>query len=112
MKYLIKDFDKWEEPFLDAIRLVMSKTFSKAEITTTLKKGEEPTFENFPLELMHVPYILVRYLSSFFLQGETEVADQHKISDVEYEKVLELGKRLEIDDLNVFKAFCATFVVK
>ncbi len=112
MKFLIKSFDKWEAPFLNVIRMVMDNTFDKSSVHTTIENESEISFESFPLELMHVPFILVRYLSSFFLQGEVEIVGEHKISKVEYECVLDLGKKLEIDDLNVFKAFLTTFKVK
>ena len=112
MKFLIKGFAKWEEPFIGLIKLVMHSTFNKSTVHTTLKNEGDVTFENFPLELMHQPFILVRFLTAFFLQGHPEIVEEHKVSEVEYQKILELGSKLGIDDLQVFKAFCTTFKIK
>ena len=112
MKFLIKGFDKWEEKFLNLLKLVMHSAFSKSTVHTTITSEDEISFERFPLELMHVPFILVRFMTAFFLQGQTEIVEEHKISQVEYEKIVELGNKLDIADLNVFKAFCTTFKIK
>ncbi len=112
MKYLISDFKIWEEPFLAFNKRVMSKTFDISKVETTIKEGEEITLAVFARELMVVPYILVRFLSAYFLQGHTEIVEEHGISAVEFEKLKSLGATLEIDHLNVFKAFLATFRVR
>lgn len=112
MKFFIKSYEKWEDPFLEAIKLCMQNTFDPNCIETTMKEHEEVNFDNFPRELMVVPYILVRYLVSFFLQGQTEIVSHHTISKVEFDTVKGFGKKLEIDHLNIFKAFLTTFKVK
>ena len=112
MQFLIKDFDKWEPVFLNTIKEFMRYTFDFSCINTTIQSDEEIDFDVFPREIMVVPYILVRCLSSFFLQGEVEIVEHHSILKVEYEKIISIGKALEIDHLNIFKAFLTTFNVR
>ncbi|MDH5381520.1 MAG: hypothetical protein OEW75_11740 [Cyclobacteriaceae bacterium] len=111
MKFFIKSFDKWEDRFMLAIKLCMNKSFD-AEKVEANSEDKIPDFESFSKELMGTPNILVRYLTAFFLYGENEIVEVHSISKVEYEKVLDIGKRLEIDHLHVFKSFLTTFKVK
>ncbi|MDH5397218.1 MAG: hypothetical protein OEX02_03680 [Cyclobacteriaceae bacterium] len=111
MKYLIKSFDKWEETFLNAIKLCMNKTIDFDDLKSTLG-DKEPSFDHLPSELKVVPYIFVRYLSSFFLPGGEDVVEQHNVSRVEYDKILAIGQTLGIDHLPFFKIFCTTFKVK
>ena len=111
MKFLIKDIEHWEPIFLNAIKLCMKASFDMDSVETTLE-NEEPTFDNFPREIMVVPYVLIRFLTSFFLQGQVEILEIHNISKVEFDKVKKLGDDLGISHLNIFKAFCTTFNVK
>jgi hypothetical protein len=61
---------------------------------------------------MSVPYILVRFMSSFFLHDEAEIVDNRAISRVEFDKIKDIGNKLELNDLHVFKSFCNTFEVR
>lgn len=111
MKFLIKSFEKWEDKFLDMIKVCMKNTFDKKSVKSFIG-DREPEFEDFSRELMGVPFILVRYISSFFLHGDVEIVETHRINKAEYDRVVELGKKLELSDLNVFKAFLKTYKVK
>lgn len=112
MKYLIKSFDKWEMPFCGVIRLCMAKTFDSSVLRLTDTSQVEFTVTSFAQELMQAPYAFVRFLSSFFLHDEAEIVDVRSISKIEYEKILDIGHKLEIDKYAVFTSFCKTFNVK
>lgn len=111
MKFLIKGFEKWEDAFLDMIIICMESTFDKSSVKS-FSGEKEPTFDDFSRELMGAPFILIRYISSFFLHGDVEIVEKHSINKQEYEKVLSLGKKLKLDELNIFKAFLKTYNVK
>ena len=112
MKYLIKRFQEWEEPFFDVIKASMEATFDKDKIAEAANASLAPSLTAFSRDLMNVPYIFVRFLSLFFLQDEVEIVEVRSISKVEYQKVLDIGVKLDLDKFHVFQSFCHTFEVK
>ena len=114
MKYFIKNFTVWEDSFLEVIKLSMSKSFD----SKTLIKLSDNTIRNsdpvigFSHDLMKAPYGFVRFLSSFFLHDESEIVEERSISEVEFNKIIDLGHRLEISDYLVFDSFCKTFQLR
>jgi len=111
MKYYIKNIKYWEDLFLEVINVCISANVDLEQLEKSSDE-EELTIDSFAFIVMKVPYIIVRFFSSFFLQGEVEIVEGHSISKAEYQKILDLGKKLKFDNLKVFKAFCHTFTVK
>lgn len=112
MKFLIKDYEKWELPFFEVIKVCMAHTYDLQRILEIEKSFDEVSVKSFSRELMNMPFIFVRFLTSFFLHDEIEIVDEHGISKVEYDKIVHIGHNLGIDDLHVFKCFCKTFTIK
>ena len=108
MKYLIKHFSKWENRFFEVLKVCIRINVDKQAYTA------EQDIDSFNLgeELMRAPYFMVQMLSSLILREEADLSQERNISKVEFEKVLEIGKKLEIDDLPIFGLFCKTFVVE
>jgi len=107
MKFLIKSFDDWQDKFYKVIRKCMEVTFDVDAYKDFNEGGGE-----FSKMVMKTPYIFVRFISSFFLHDDSDVVDTRSISKVEYEKIEEIGTKLEIGNFPIFKAFCNTFEVK
>lgn len=112
MKYLIKSFDKWELPFYEVIKTCMRNTFDNSSLRRVNSESNDLTVTFFAQELMQVPYAFVRFISSFFLHDEAEIVDERSISQIEYEKILDIGNKLELSEYLVFASFCKTFNVK
>jgi len=107
MKFLIKNYDVWQDKFYKVIRKCMEVTFDLDSYKDFDEGGGE-----FSRMVMKTPYIFVRFISSFFLHDDSDVVETRSISKVEYEKIEEIGSKLVISDFPVFKAFCNTFEVK
>lgn len=107
MKFFIKNFDAWEAKFFNVIKICMSSTFDVERLKTLENKSSD-----FARVIMNVPYVFVRFLSSFFLHEDSDVVEERSISKVEFEKLVDIGKKLELDQFPVFHAFCDTFEVK
>jgi hypothetical protein len=112
MKFLIEDYDKWELSFFEVIKVAMNITIDKQSIAVTSSGLIDQPIMSFARDLMAIPYILVRFMSSFFLHDEAEIVDNRPISKVEFEKIIDIGNKLELNDLHVFKSFCKTFEVR
>jgi len=112
MKFLIEDYEKWELIFFEVIKTAMHATVDKSLISVSGISDEDRPIISFARDLMSVPYVLVRFMSSFFLHDEAEIVDARPISKVEFEKIVDIGNKLELNDLHVFKSFCNTFEVR
>ena len=112
MNYLIKHFERWEQPFFEVIKVAINATVKQEALVNPLNNGQEVHLENFAKELMGMPYIFVRFLSLFFLHDETDIIEERFISKVEYEKILDIGTKLDLASLSVFQSFCKTFKIK
>ena len=113
MKFLIKKYEDWEQPFFKVILLCMNKSFSYDKI----KNQEFHSPANDPLricahQLMHMPYGFVRFLSSFFLHDENNIVQQREIGTKEYNKILDMSVKLELNECPAFQSFLKTFKVK
>lgn len=107
MKFLIKNFEAWEVKFYEVIKVCMTSTFSLEDLKKeNLKDG------SFARSVMQVPYIFVRFLSSSFLHDDSDIVDERSISQVEFDKIKDIGKKLDLDEYPIFKAFLNTFKVK
>lgn len=113
MKYLIKNYEQWEQPFFDVIKLCMVKSFDvqKVQDVELEAEGEKPVI-TFSQHLMRIPYGFVRFLTSFFLQDENDLIQERQVSQVEYTKILDLAEKLEINEVPAFKSFLKTFIIK
>lgn len=112
MKFLIKSYERWELPFFEVIKLCMQKTFDMSGLRKDGANDESFSIIGFSQELMQVPYAFVRFISSFFLHDEAEIVDERSISQIEYDKIVDIGNKLELTQYQVFTSFCKTFRVK
>lgn len=113
MKFLIKNYEAWEDPFFQVILLCMNKSFSYNEmINHEYPSFSDDNLRNCAHQMMHVPHGFVRFISSFFLHDENDIIQHREISKVEYNKILDLSVKLKLDKLGVFESFLKTFRVK
>lgn len=113
MKFLIKDYNHWEVPFLEVIKQCIKYSLKDKDLM--VKSAEENAGEpvnNFVQHLMNTPYGFVRFLTLFLLHDEKSLMQQRPISKVEYEKILDLINKLGIDTYPVVHSFIKTFSVK
>ena len=113
MKFLIKSYDIWELSFFEVIKLCMAKSFDYKKLQKPdAELDKEVSLYTFAQHLMLVPYGFVRFLSSFFLQDENNVTQERSISKVEYEKIKDMGIKLELDNIPIYQEFLKTFKIK
>ncbi len=112
MKFVVKNFGKWEEEFLAIIEICMDATFDRSQLQHIEGSASGDVVKDFARDLMKVPYIFVRFLSTMVLNDESDIVERRSISKVEYEKILNIGTQLHINAIPVFKSFCDTFEVK
>jgi len=114
MGYLIKDYDRWEEKFLSFLKDIMDQTLDLQSVEFQDVNDEDVTATNFRKEVLKAPYGFVRFISSFFCSEDIEIinAEGRSIAKIEFEKMKDLGAKLELDKIPIFRHFCATFNVR
>ena len=112
MKFVVKNFKKWEKEFLGIIKTCMDATFDRDQLQALTGVESGDAIKDFGRDLMKVPYIFVRFLSTMVLNDESDIVERRSISKVEYEKIVDIGIQLHINDMPVFKSFCGTFEVR
>ncbi|MEM1406576.1 MAG: hypothetical protein AAGG59_07370 [Bacteroidota bacterium] len=112
MKFVIKNFQKWEPIFFDVVVKCMDSTIDRKVLMEIDGQDLGDPIKDFARDLMTVPYIFVRFLSTMVLNDESDIVEHRSISKVEFEKIQDIGAKLDIHETPVFKSFCGTFEVK
>ncbi|WP_420581616.1 hypothetical protein [Reichenbachiella sp.] len=112
LKYLIKQYDNWEEEFLKIIRLTMEECFDVARLEADFDTNKKVTESEYRDEVLKSPYIFIRFLSSFFLNDDEDIISPRKISKVDFGRVQSIGEKLGLHKIPLFHYFCSTFIVK
>lgn len=111
MKFLIKDLDKWEDKFYALLKTAIRQSFD----IQVLEKGsfdedDIVSYEAYKKEVLSAPYILIRFISSFFLENDEDIINiKRSIGKNEYLRMLVIGEKLGLDKVPVFRMFCKTF---
>lgn len=112
LKYLIKQYNNWEDEFMNIIRLTMEVSFDVASLEADYDSSKEVTQSEYRDEVLKAPYIFIRFLSSFFLDDDEDIISPRKISKVDYGQVQAIGEKLGLHKIPLFHYFCSTFIVK
>jgi hypothetical protein len=112
MKFMIKSYEKWEDQFMGLLKLAMQKTFDLD--SWAVHKPDDSTevdYEKYKIEVLRSPYILIRFISSFFLENDEDIINRkHSIEQKEYERMLVIAEKLNLHRVSVFQMFAKTFL--
>ncbi len=114
MKFILsrQKYDEWEPKFLKVLQLSMDRSFNRQSLIDESRCAGEVDDLVYKKEVLATPYILIRFISSFFLEDDEDIINNRSIAKVEHEKVLDIGAKLGIDKIPVFYMFYNTFKVK
>ncbi len=114
MKFLLKKFDEWSDKFYAVVKLSIESSFNYEGLDKkNFDELKEVTYEVYKREVLRQPYILIRFISSFFLENDEDIINESRyIGKSEYNVVLQIGEKLGLSELPVFQMFCKTFEVK
>lgn len=109
MKYLIKGFERWREPFFDLIKLILDKFVRHNPELINLMHSSKLHSGDYKKDILNTPFIVVRLFASLFLKQDENIISVRKIAKADFERVRYIGKKLELDSFPIFKEFCETF---
>ena len=112
LKYLIKQYNNWEDEFLKIIRLTMEQTFDIKSLEEDYDSNSTVSESEYRKAVLKSPYIFIRFLSSFFLDEDENIISPRNISKVDFGRVQSIGNKLGLNKIPLFHYFCSTFNVK
>ncbi len=112
MKFLLENYTKWEEKFFDVLKIAMSSSFDIDSLKDAEASEVEPDYDEYKRSVLSTPYILIRFLSSFFLEDDEHIIQRRTMNKTDYDCMLEIGKKLDLHRIPVYQQFCKTFKVK
>lgn len=107
MKFLIKHFKDWEDKFYESIKRIFHVLFEE----NTLKKAND-TDVPYKIRVMDAPYILIRFISSLFLEREEDILNPGRLRKIEWEKIKTIGDKTGLSEISLFNEFIGSFEVK
>ncbi|MEO1255367.1 MAG: hypothetical protein AAFY41_10850, partial [Bacteroidota bacterium] len=55
-------------------------------------------------------FMIIYFVSSFFLENDEDIINQnHKVGKEEFQRMILIGEKLDLDRVPVFQMFCKTF---
>lgn len=113
MKFMIEKYEDWEDNFCEMLTKAMHLTFDMSLLETTEVPLAEVSYEDYKRQVLKSPYILIRFISSFFLENDEDIINKKRtMGQSEYRAMLKIGEKLGLNKLKVFQMFCKTFDVK
>ena len=91
----------------------MHTTFDMDALETNDPPPQDITYEEYKKQVLVTPYILIRFIASFFLENDEDIINNKRtIGKSEYMSMQRIGEKLGLDKILVFQMFMKTFVVK
>ncbi len=112
MKYLLKSYNEWEDRFLHVVRIAMESTFDIKSMEKEYDPEADFTMSQYRMEILACPYIFVRFMASFFLEGDDDVFGPRTMNQTDFDRMKSIGTKLGLDKIPVFNSFCKTFIIK
>ena len=113
MGYLIKHYESWSDIFYAHIKVLLEQLIDKEELMNSSIDGDNVTDEEYCVEILKSPFILVRALSSFLSNSEHEdFVEIRKVPKDEYNRILEILEKVDLINLPIVKKHLTKLVVK
>ena len=113
MELLIKSYDKWAPIFYASIKSLMHATIDlDTQIDNNFSISDTKESEQC-VQVLKSPFILVRFLTSFFMNDEEEdILSERKISKIEYDRVEVIAEQLGFTELPIYQIYRSKLIVK
>ena len=113
MGYLIKHYDIWSEIFYGHIKKLIGLMIDKDELMKSTVDSSDVTDEQYCVELLKAPFVLVRFISSFLSNsGDEDLSVERKIGNNEYDRTIEILEKVDLIKIPLVKRHLVKLVVK
>jgi len=113
MGFLIKHYDVWSEIFFEHIKKLIEFMVDKDELMRSNIADPTVTDEQYCVELLKAPFVLVRFISSFLSNAEDDdLSVERKIGKNEHDRIIEILEKVELLEIPLVKRHLVKLVVK
>ena len=113
MGYLIKHYDVWSEIFYAQLKKLIWLMLDKDELMNSNIDAPGVTDEQYCVELLKAPFVLVRFISSFLSNTEADdLSVSKKIGSKEYDRMTEILEKVDLINIPLVKRHLIKLVVK
>lgn len=113
MGYLIKHYDVWSEIFYTHLKNLIWLMLDKDELMKSKIDAPDTTDEQYCVELLKAPFVLVRFISSFLSNAEDEdLSVEREVSKNEYDRTIEILAKVDLINIPLVKRHLIKLVVK
>lgn len=112
LKFLIDSAGSWEGKFYELILLAMQRSLKDTTIWSAGKESGKQGDQAFHQLIFKAPYLLIRFMQTFFWEeNDVILNEKRRISGVEFNKIVEIGNQLNLENSLIFKKFLDKFDV-
>jgi len=112
LKFLIDSAIRWEDKFYEVLHLAMQRSFDMAAIRRVSDQSKKLSDGELYQLIFNAPYLFIRFMQTFFWEENHVIFNEkRRISKVEFDKMADIGKRLQLEDSLIFKKFLDNFNV-
>lgn len=113
MGYLIKHYDVWSEIFFAHIKHFVELMLNKDELMRSNIASADITDEQYCVELLKAPFVLVRFISSFLSNADDEdLSVERKVAKNEHDRIIEILEKVDLINIPLVKRHLIKLVVK
>ena len=112
VKYLIANFEHWEESFYELIKVMLHATLKESPVISEALFNKDSSTGNVGKDILNAPYIFVKFLGFLFVEDVDDLLNTKGIEQSELDKIQFIGKKLGIADAPVFQKFCESFEMR
>ena len=113
MGYLIKHYDVWSEIFFAHLKKFIEIMLDKEELMKSNIASAETTDQEYCVELLKAPFVLVRFISSFLSNADDEdLSVERRLNQNEYDRIIEILEKVDLINIPIVKRHLIKLVVK
>ena len=114
MEFLIKRIEDWEDDFYKVLNLVLNQIIELCSYKSTeTATSSEISYEDFKREVFKTPYVLIQFLSFFFLDLDENILKKRKsIRKIEHQKMHSLGLKIGLNKIYLYQILYQSYTVK
>lgn len=112
MTFLIKSYEKWEDEFFEMLKVILNVTFQHNTLIRNMLHTGDVSSQDFKTDLLTSPLLFKRMLTSFFMNNDKELIKSKNISKLQFDTIADIGNRLDLNNLPLFKKFISTYSIK
>lgn len=113
LSYLMKHYDDWSDIFYGHIKYLIELMIDKDELMKSNIADDGVTDEEYCVELLKSPFILVRFISSFLSSAEDEdLSIERKLPQDERDRIMEILEKIGMIDIPLVKRHLGKLIVK